>query len=120
MDQILLFQNQETVEIGLLAAKISCLNNDTAKLTINGMSLVHHAIQLGKMCSLRNEYIQTLNLVNLKMTMYGRTKLLCELERQCHLGIESCRNKIIGYGIAIPFEMASIGSSIYRLSQKNK
>ena len=31
MDQILLFQNQEAVEIGLLAAKISCLNNDTAK-----------------------------------------------------------------------------------------
>ena len=113
-------QHPEAVEIGLLAAKISCLNNETAKLTINGISLVYHAIQLGKMCSLRNEYIQTLNLVNLKMTMYGRTQLLCELERQCHLGIESCRNKIIGYGIAIPLEAASIGSSIYRLSQKNK
>lgn len=120
MEQQSLFQNQEAVEIGLLAAKISCLNNDTAKLTIDGVSLIHHTIQLCKMHSLRNEYIQTLNLVNLKMLMYGRTYQLCELERQCHIGIESCRNKIIGYGIAIPFEMASIGSSIYRLSQKNK
>ena len=120
MEQKLLFQNPEAVEIGLLAAKISCLNNDTAKLTINGVSLVHHAIQLCKMYSLRNEYTQTLNLINLKMAMYGRTYQLCELERQCQLGIESCRNKIIGYGIAIPFEAASIGSSIYRLNKKNK
>lgn len=120
MEHSPLYPNLDLTEIGLLAAKISCLNNDTAKLTINGVSLVHHAIQLCKMYSLRNEYTQTLNLINLKMAMYGRTYQLCELERQCQLGIESCQNKIIGYGIAIPFEAASIGSSIYRLNKKNK
>ncbi len=105
--------NNEIIDLGLLAAKVATLNNENAKMTVDGVSFVYNAVQIASFKNSIAQYQQILSYVSLNAQMYGVTPQKKEIATQCMRGIEHCEAQINKHGTMAAIDAASILFSIF-------
>lgn len=103
----------EIIDLGFLAAKVASLNNENAKMAVDGVSLVYNAMQIAQFRSSIVEYQQILSYVSLHAQYYGVTPQKEEIAIQCMKGIEHCQTQIDKHGTMAVIDAASILFSIF-------
>ncbi len=100
--------NNEIIDLGFLAAKVATLNNENAKMTVDGVSLVYNTAQIANFRNSIVEYQQILSHVVLHAQIYGTTQQKLEIATQCKNGIDYCQLQINKHGTMAVVDMASI------------
>lgn len=103
----------EIIDLGFLAAKVATLNNESAKMAVDSVSLVYNAAQIANFRNSIVEYQQILGYVSLHAQMYGVTPKKLEIATQCRNGINYCQAQINKHGTLAVVDAASILFNIF-------
>lgn len=99
----------EIIDVGFLAAKVAALNDEKAKMAVDGVSLIYNAAQIANFKNLMADYQQILSIVSMCYRVYGSiTQDEINIAQQCNDGINFCQQQIQKHGIVAATDIASL------------
>lgn len=101
--------NNEIIDISLMAAKVAVLNDERARIAINGTSLIYNAAQVAQYQSMVAEYSQILSIITFRARLSGYTTTQeFYLAKECNEGIQLCQQQMAKHGIIAATDVASL------------
>ena len=99
----------EIIDIGLMAAKVAALNDERARIAVDGVSLIYNAAQFARFQGMVAEYSQLLSTVTFRARVYGyATTQELNLAKECNEGIQFCQQQMAKHGVIAATDVASL------------
>lgn len=99
----------ELIDLGFMAAKVAALQNDYAKMAVDGVSLAYNAVQIANYKAMITDYTQMLSVLSFSVQRKGYvTEQESQLAQACNNGIQQCQAQVLKHGIIAATDVASL------------